>query len=507
MDITTANTDLTFKKLVFNETAEHQVESDITLPDYFPDIVRVVKCRLKSNIVSVNNESNHITADGNTVISVLYVCENGKLHCFEQKLPLSKSVDFAKSENSVCVVNGTTQYVNCRVISQRRIDIRASVSLDFKVYVKQTSCVVTSCDDENIQLKSQKCMFSDLKDYTSRCFNINETVEIGASQETIGQIVRSQSVAVIESTKTVAGKILIKGELKTKIVYLSENECGIEKIENTLPISQILEIETSEDSCDFVSLSVCSTEVHAKTDSSGALRLVDIAAVIRADISVYENKEFTYSTDAYSTEFETDYNRENIPVKSVCEKFSDTYLIKGNIQLGVSETKSVEDIFCNSITYTSSFSNGEIVITGKAGVSLLVYNEENELQSFDKEIDFEYRRTSVYEKQAEIQCDILATGIDFLLAGQNKVDIRIETDVNGLIFNYDKIGALSSISCDENKRKKKNCASLTVYFAQQGEEVWDIARKYNTKVDMISSENNLNCEFIDQPRKLYIPSV
>ena len=130
MNINTVNTDISMKRLAFEEAAEQQIESDITLPDYFPDIVRVIKCTLKANIVSVSSGGNRITADGNAIISVLYICESGKLHCFEQKIPVSKYVETPKAEDYTCVASAKTQYVNCRVISQRRIDIRGSIGID-----------------------------------------------------------------------------------------------------------------------------------------------------------------------------------------------------------------------------------------------------------------------------------------------------------------------------------------------------------------------------------------
>lgn len=507
MNINTVNTDISMKRLAFEEAAEQQIESDITLPDYFPDIVRVIKCSLKANIVSVSSGGNRITADGNAIISVLYICESGKLHCFEQKIPVSKYVETPKAEECTCVASAKTQYVNCRVISQRRIDIRGSIGIDFKAYEKCDKRIVSSCENKNIQLRTKSANVSNLKDCVSRCFSMNETIEIGASQGTIGQIVRCNAIAVLDSTKLVAGKILVKGELKVKVVYLTDGECVLEKIENSMPISQIIEAATTENCSDFVTLCVPSVEVHAKTDSSGALRLIDVSAVIRADVSVYENEEIQYTTDAYSTEYETDFQRESVELKSIFEKFSDTYLCKGSVEISGSAVKSIEDIFCNGLNYTVSLSGNEMLISGKANVSLLAVNSEDELQSFDRELDFQYKRATTLGESFSASCNVTPTGIDYILSAENKLDIRIETEISGLIFDASKKQIISDISCDEAKKKKKRSAALTIYFAQQGEEIWEIARRYNTRVDLICAENNINSDCVEQNQKLYIPSV
>ena len=507
MNINTVNTDISMKRLAFEEAAEQQIESDITLPDYFPDIVRVIKCTLKANIVSVSSGGNRITADGNAIISVLYICESGKLHCFEQKIPVSKYVETPKAEECTCVASAKTQYVNCRVISQRRIDIRGSIGIDFKANEKCDKSIVSSCENKNIQLRTKTANVSNLKDCVSRCFSMNETIEIGASQGTIGQIVRCNAIAVLDSTKLVAGKILVKGELKVKVVFLTDGECVLEKIENSMPISQIIEIATTESCSDFVTLSVPSVEVHAKTDSSGALRLIDVSAIIRADVNVYENEEIQYTTDAYSTEYETDFQRESVELKSIFEKFSDTYLCKGSVEISGSAVKSIEDIFCNELNYTVSLSGNEMLISGKANVSFLAVNSEDELQSFDRELDFQYKRATTLGESFSASCNVTPTGIDYILSAENKLDIRIETEISGLIFDASKKQIISDISCDEAKKKKKRSAALTIYFAQQGEEIWEIARKYNTRVDLICAENNINSDCVEQNQKLYIPSV
>lgn len=507
MNINTVNTDISMKRLAFEEAAEQQIESDITLPDYFPDIVRVIKCTLKANIVSVSSGGNRITADGNAIISVLYICESGKLHCFEQKIPVSKYVETPKAEDCTCVASAKTQYVNCRVISQRRIDIRGSIGIDFKAYEKCDKRIVSSCENKNIQLRTKSANVSNLKDCVSRCFSMNETIEIGASQGTIGQIVRCNAIAVLDSTKLVAGKILVKGELKVKVVFLTDGECVLEKIENSMPISQIIEAATTESCSDFVTLSVPSVEVHAKTDSSGALRLIDVSAVIRADVSIYENEEIQYTTDAYSTEYETDFQRESVELKSIFEKFSDTFLCKGSVEISGSAVKSIEDIFCNGLNYTVSLSGNEMLISGKANVSFLAVNYEDELQSFDRELDFQYKRATTLGESFSASCNVTPTGIDYILSAENKLDIRIETEISGLIFDASKKQIISDISCDEAKKKKKRSAALTIYFAQQGEEIWEIARRYNTRVDLICAENNINSDCVEQNQKLYIPSV
>lgn len=48
---------------------------------------------------------------------------------------------------------------------------------------------------------------------------------------------------------------------------------------------------------------------------------------------------------------------------------------------------------------------------------------------------------------------------------------------------------------------------MTIYFAQEGESVWEIARRYNTTAEAITAENKLTGDAVETKCKLLIPRV
>lgn len=98
MELNTRTQDISVRETAYAGGAEQAVDSDITLPEYFPDIVRVLKCELKPNIASVKAAGDRITADGAGVLSVLYLSDDRKMHCFEQNIPFTKFVETKAAE-------------------------------------------------------------------------------------------------------------------------------------------------------------------------------------------------------------------------------------------------------------------------------------------------------------------------------------------------------------------------------------------------------------------------
>ena len=64
---------------------------------------------------------------------------------------------------------------------------------------------------------------------------------------------------------------------------------------------------------------------------------------------------------------------------------------------------------------------------------------------------------------------------------------------------------VKEVSADESNTVQKDGASLTVYYAEGGENIWDIAKKYYTCAQMIKDENDLSEDRVRNSGMLLIP--
>ncbi|MEG1846354.1 MAG: DUF3794 domain-containing protein [Oscillospiraceae bacterium] len=508
MDFNTKTNEVTSKQKMYEGNVEQAIDSDITMPEYFPDIVRILKCSLSPQIASISPSGDRVTAEGTAILSILYISDDEKIHCFEQKIPFSRYLESKLAEGCTVTVTPKTDYVNCRVVSSRRIDIHASMTFNFKAYKKSSQKLICDCEGVGIEAKKQKFIISNLSDYTEKPFQISETLEIGASKPSIAQLIRSDAVAIIEDVKIVSGKILIKGELTIKTLYISDDDTDeLQRIENSMPISQIIEIETDNtESTDNINLYVASLEVSAKTDSAGALRLLEMSAVLRAEIEMYQDVQIEGIKDAYSTKYETEQKRENIDFKSINEHFTDTYLCRGSIQTPSGNITKIIDMSCAGITKNIEFDDNEMAIKGTITLNLLASDEQNQINYVERQFDYEYRRNlSVKTSSPECNPNVTVTGINYILSADDKIDVRVEIFIGATVFNNQSLNLITEIEIDEKKEKLGNPAALTIYFSEEGESVWEIARKYNTTVDAIMNDNKLTGEIVPEKCKLLIP--
>ena len=122
---------------VLDSVSEQPVDIDFTLPDYCPDIEKILRCRIIPKIYNKNLSGGQLQIDGTTVVNILYTDSKNNVRACEQSIPFNAS--FAVKEipdNAVVETSVKCEYVNCRPLSQRRISVHGAFSLYAKVYTK-----------------------------------------------------------------------------------------------------------------------------------------------------------------------------------------------------------------------------------------------------------------------------------------------------------------------------------------------------------------------------------
>ena len=60
------------------------------------------------------------------------------------------------------------------------------------------------------------------------------------------------------------------------------------------------------------------------------------------------------------------------------------------------------------------------------------------------------------------------------------------------------------IAGEYEQTEKDDCA-IKLYFAQDGESIWDIAKRYRAPINSVIEENDLNGDIISENGMLIIP--
>ena len=94
----------------------------------------------------------------------------------------------------------------------------------------------------------------------------------------------------------------------------------------------------------------------------------------------------------------------------------------------------------------------------------------------------------------------------YTLTSDNTVEITAEIKICGYLYEaYTKL-LITDISVNSSSKKEQSCScALKLYYADKGEEIWDIAKKYSAPLSAVVEENGLDCEKLPQCKMLLIP--
>lgn len=497
-----------FCETVYETTAEQSLDADINLPDYCPEIQRILNCSVIPNVTSVQNNSGRITADAVATVRILYVGENGKNGSYEQNYPIQKFVESGKVTSDCAIdVRIKTDYANCRAVNPRRVDIRAMMTFVFRAVNKREETVLCSADGAGIQTVTEDNTVASLCGLSERAFSLSEVIELINEKPPVSQIINASACAVSDEIKIINNKALVKGNCNVKIYYIGDDSSAIESIEHSMPISQIIEAEGLNESCKpSIRLNICSCETVPKADSSGNMRLIDLNVRISAFTAAFEEIPVSLISDAYSTEYRVENTHKNIELLSYNESFDTSFTNKVVLEsIGVS-VDCVMGVWCSDINYSFVSKEEKCSINGTYQANILYKDSDNQTGIIRKPVDFDFQ-VRMRENADRICCfgSVQIMSCSCAVTGDSRLELKTELCASGIILSCSMKKYVSDIVLSsDNNIKNENCA-LTIYFCDKNEALWDIARKYNTTVDAIKAENEIESDTVENKCMLLIP--
>ena len=219
------------------------------LPDYCPDIQKILKCRIDPHIETRNIVGDRIEIEGTGTVKIIYIdAIKMAVRCTEQSYPFSISENLREApQNPAVQTDIKVNYLNCRALSPRRLNLHGAFSVSIKVLDKCEERTVTHIKGTDIQQKKKSVDYSYLHGITQRQFSVTETLEPGQNHSPVQSVIRSDIRAVKGDCKISDNKLIYKGDLLVKLVYLSDLDSGkLESMDYSIPFSQAIELDGKE---------------------------------------------------------------------------------------------------------------------------------------------------------------------------------------------------------------------------------------------------------------------
>ncbi|MDR1754018.1 MAG: DUF3794 domain-containing protein [Eubacterium sp.] len=503
-------------EVLYDGQTEQGVEFDYVLPDYYPDIFKILKCTLTHCVVSYSVSGSQLFCDGVVYIKVLYLsAKSNSIQCIEQRYTYSKTIDLPKSvDNASVSMKPKTDYCNCRAVSGRRIDVRGAVSCKVKVIANKETEMITDAKGLGVETKNSTLSYCGKKLFTSHQFVSREDIETGADKEGVTSIVHHDVCVQVTDYKVIANKVVVKGEALIKALYTNSkdgNDDAVEVMEAVIPINQIVDLDgiTDEYLC-YIVMRVMDCDLEVRPADVGDTRIFACNLTVECNIAAHLEKKVSPLSDLYSTHYETGFNVSTIKTETMPKILSEQLNWKSTVECTEGTLEAIYDTRCELVNVTCRpRGDSELILSGQANIQVIGKLNSGAPVVIEKTEPFEITiRAENLSGEHTVEHLLQIIHINFSITTDNRVDIRINMLLNACLYKICSIDVVSDISVHEDKPKviSKDYA-LKLYFAESGEEVWGIAKRYNTSASAIMSENDLDSEKVLSPIMLLIPIV
>ncbi len=500
---------------VYDGQAEQGVEFDYVLPDYYPDIFKILKCTLTPGIVSYSVSGTQLFIDGVVYIKVLYLSEQSDdINCIEQRFTYSKTIELVKAaEKPMVSIFQKADYCNCRAVSGRRIDVRGAVSCKIRVTGCAESEILSGASGLGTEVKRSTASYCGSRLYASRQYVAREDIETGAGGG-IASILTTSCTANVTDTKIIADKVVIKGEAKVRALYLTrcDNGTDTEVMEAVVPLSQIVDVEgiTDSHSC-CARFDVMDCDLEIKQGDDGENRLLGCEITVDCKVNAYKEAEICPVSDIYSTEYECNFTSVPVKLEHTPNYLMTQHNMKAVLDYNDGEISEVYDCKCELSGYAlrASEESGRLTVSGQVNIWLIGKNSAGKPVFIEKNEPFEFA-TDIDGGDGAYSADVgvYVSSVSYSITGDHSADVQIQLMTQGLVYKIKTINVVGEINISEEHPKEKNSEyALKLYYADKGEKIWDIAKKYNTSVSAVTAENELEEEQLTSPCMLLIPIV
>ena len=191
---------------VFDGSFEVPIDTEYNLPDYCPDIQKVLKCRVVPELSSYGVSEDTLRCEGVCDIRVLYLDAKGEtLRCCDFTKEFSAAIKVRSAqEKAVAWVRASVEHITCRAVNARRLDLHLAVSLKALAVVQRQEQLTSGLEGEGIQVRGERHSVSQAVNALSHQFALEDRLPLKNGKPPMESILRKEISCRVTDCKLAA---------------------------------------------------------------------------------------------------------------------------------------------------------------------------------------------------------------------------------------------------------------------------------------------------------------
>ncbi|MBR4296049.1 MAG: DUF3794 domain-containing protein [Clostridia bacterium] len=470
------------------------LSSDFTLPDYLPEIRKMLGIKAKISPISRYIGAGNVSFSGRVDYDMIYLSAEGKLasvplgddFSFEVQPEIPENIEWDTSNDAFADVE--TDMLHCRVTAPRKVNIKCRLRSLVRLFgYDEIGETLRELGANTEKLTTEKkCAM--VHRYMSEVIELGDEISIIGTSENVIPLSLDASVNILE-TNVNENNLNCRGEVIARIVYENSDNGETTSTTRKMPFSQNVEIDSDGNKNSPVFCNVRGTCGEIKVSSGESKLLIDTEVILEAD--TIRNIPVTITEDLFVPCCESSVQYRDFKFDTVEKCTMGTMTVTQTIplsNLSMSQESEIIDHSCYARSENISERDQNIYIDGNAKIWILS-KEGDEFSSGETVIPFSFNTgTSTADGKLSYSAKPTVTACHFRIEGEN---LLCEIDIS---LPYCIMREQSARIAEEASVSKESFSSLggiTIYYPEKGETLWDIAKKFSVPMRKLAEANDL----------------
>ena len=455
------------------------ISEDIILPDYYPEIRRVLCVRENMLPVAKFISGNKIDISGVVDYTLIYVSSEGMLCSaplsaeYAFSVPLENVNDFELSEGVNIMAHSVADSSTVRVSGPRKLQIRSHIRSNVNAWGKMSCCesVEGIEDPASIQRLESEGVCAEMLCESSDIVTVSDQYTLPSDN---ARIALADSAVTIQSTRMDGEMIYASGEVIVSMLIMTDTKS--EKVIRRMPFEAESDLDGVEmEGEKLLRTNGTVTELTINVEEGNAL----IEANLVLEICMLQNRSISYICDAYSTEQSsaTDMKTYSLPI--VLENKSTSFSQNERVELSelnFTEGADIIDVYGSAAVSEAVFEEGKYVVRGNCRYNIICF-KDGEYSHCELRAPFRYESDGEYE-------------IDAFDASAQVIGCKVRNDGESLSVDSEIMISYNIMGSRETEMlervtffdRTESCGGeWTVCYVQNGESAWNIAKRYGVR--------------------------
>lgn len=486
--------------------AELPLETEVLISDYLPPVFKLVKCFAKTVVLQKQLQPGRLTLEGYLRCTIFYQGEEGAGLCqTEQKLPFSRQLELPEFDFTAwtAVVEGQTEYLNSRALTPRRIEVRGAVGLVVSVYAQNNTEVITALAEGGIQ--QQLRTLKGLRSTAVLDKLVTVQGELSFPQEPAA-VLDITGTAQVREVKLLSGKGVVKGELQVSCAWRAEGDTTLQCRTTVLGINQVLDLPGVTEDCRCL---VVLEPIGFTLEQGGQDAPASLTASVMLHLRSWREYQLQYVSDAFSTKYETTLSPRELATQQLVCMLDDTVTVTGSGALPDAGAQLRACFVSYGPVQVTAQGEG-CALTAHAVATAFVENSLGELESYEKTLEVCMPLEPSVPPEQQLYPECWLSTLDVRCSCSNgKLEVAITVRAEGAVYRQTAAQGIDTIELGGELVPADPEISLRIYYAQAGEDVFSIARRFHVSPAQMVAANGLeeDTEVLPQPRHFLVPGT